>query len=301
MADVAAFGEAIAHLLWPIFALVAILVFREPIKELLFRLRSGKILGQEIELERSLQLLEENAQAAVHEIPTGVFPVLNEVAEEKQKDTTGTEDETDIMLQVIHEADKSPKAALILLAAEIERELRQLLATTGLLKNQKMISLPAAIHIFEERGVLPKYLSSSVSRFWDVRNRIVHGHGTESDDVLRAIDSGFTILKVIRSIPHSLYKVYHPSIVIYSDSDVENPIQGVHAVILETTSPGGVNIKYKIFPTTKVHFEKGKQVAWEWDLSNVYGEAWYRDPDTDEVKKGWSSSGEFVGRNLSDI
>jgi hypothetical protein len=58
---------------------------------------------------------------------------------------------------------------------------------------------------------------------------------------------------------------------------------------------------FRIYPSTKTHFKKGKQVAWEWDMSKTWGPLWYKDPQTDEMKSAWSSSAEFVGRNLEDI
>jgi hypothetical protein len=43
--------RAIATLLWPILGFVVLWVFKEEIREILRRLKSGKILGQELELE----------------------------------------------------------------------------------------------------------------------------------------------------------------------------------------------------------------------------------------------------------
>jgi hypothetical protein len=42
-------------------------------------------------------------------------------------------------------------------------------------------------------------------------------------------------------------------------------------------------------------------VAWEWDLSTVWPETWYRHPDTGEIEYGWTEAGEFVGRHLEDV
>lgn len=299
MDKAAALISAIADLLWPLFAIAVILLFREPIKQLVGRLRKGKFLGQEIELERSLQALEESAQASARALPpnegeTGGAAIGPE-------EDASQEDETDLIRRVLTEADASPKSALILLAAEMERELRQLLASMGLLKGSGVIALPRAINIFEERGALPPSLSSSVSQFWDTRNRIVHGHVADRDDILRAIDSGLTILRSIRAIPHEVNVVSHPGVEIYADSRGERVRPGVKAVLLETTTPGGADVKRRVFPTTRDHFVVGQRVAWEWDLDHQWGESWYRDPDTNEVKVGWLGSGEFVGRPLDDV
>ena len=81
----------------------------------------------------------------------------------------------------------------------------------------------------------------------------------------------------------------------------ENKRTDVKGVVLETDSPDRIAKTIRIFPTTKEHFIKGKQVAWEWDGSHGWGQSWYRDPDTSEVKPAWGSSLEFVGRHLDEI
>ena len=51
MKDIAELLKAIAALLWPVLSFVALIAFRGELKGLLARLRRGKVLGQEIELE----------------------------------------------------------------------------------------------------------------------------------------------------------------------------------------------------------------------------------------------------------
>src|SRR5687767_14135244 len=56
---------AVAALLWPLFAFVALFAFRSELRSLLARIKKGKVLGQEIELQESLAILEVQAQKAV--------------------------------------------------------------------------------------------------------------------------------------------------------------------------------------------------------------------------------------------
>jgi len=95
--------------------------------------------------------------------------------------------------------------------------------------------------------------------------------------------------------------VYNEGVTIYSDSNCKNKIQNAKGIILKTDSPSGAHTFYRIFPSTKTHFKKDKRVAWEWSFDNVWSDAWYKDPDTGEIKLAWNSSAEFVGRNLDDI
>jgi hypothetical protein len=70
--------------------------------------------------------------------------------------------------------------------------------------------------------------------------------------------------------------------------------------MLESRSPDG-ETQYAVYPTQRDHFQRGKAVAWEWDLSTVWPETWYRHPDTGEIEYGWTEAGEFVGRHLEDV
>ena len=61
MTEFATLLQAIAALLWPIFAFTALFVFRSQIADIARRLKKGKLLGQEIELNESLNRLDESA------------------------------------------------------------------------------------------------------------------------------------------------------------------------------------------------------------------------------------------------
>jgi hypothetical protein len=288
VADFAALLQAIAALVtplfWPAVVLIALILFRDEIRKLLARIRRGVIMGQEIELDE----LNRSADAAASEV--AALPPSESDDQELQQ----TADE-DIVRRVLDEAARSPKAALLLLASEMEREVRELLGAYGLLRGRRYVPFREAIQILQQQVGLPRHLPSSVELFWDTRNRLVHGGGASDDDVLRAIDSGITILRAVRAIPRATNVVYHPGVEVYTDPEGRQVHQDVRAVILETESPGGATKTHRVYPTTQTHYKKGRRVAWEWDLDRVFGECWYRDPDSEAIKYGWSQSGEFVG------
>ncbi len=58
MSDWANLLRAIAALLWPIFAFVALFLFRREIRKFLNRIKRGKLFGQEVELEEELKRLD---------------------------------------------------------------------------------------------------------------------------------------------------------------------------------------------------------------------------------------------------
>lgn len=135
----------------PILAFVALCMFKQRIHEILGRLRRGKFLGQEIELEQDLRQLHETAQAAASETAQVVQLPSTADAPDKQKREAG-----DLVERVFEEASRNPKVALILLASELEREVRQLFASLGSLGRARPGSLPQSIRTLEENGAPPR-------------------------------------------------------------------------------------------------------------------------------------------------
>ena len=293
MKDVAALISAIASLLWPIFAFAVLALYRKQLGGLIARLRKGKLLGQEIELDESLDKLERSAAAVAEEVAALPPSTSNEAPMDAADDPSDG---------ILREASRSPKAALLLLAAELEREARQLLASVGHLKGQKFVPLSQALEVLQKQfGGLPGHIPSSLKLFWEVRNRLVHGGQADQDEILRAIDSGITILKALRAFPRETNYVYHPGVEVFKDQTCTKPWPDTKGVILETETPGGTRRFFRIFPTTRNHFQKGRRVAWEWDNGTVWKDAWYKDPDSGEIKLAWNSALEFVGRHLEDV
>jgi len=196
---------------------------------------------------------------------------------------------------VLEGAARAPKAALMLLGSDIERELRELLAATGQLALRRYTSVPHEIARLE----LPGHLRESVVQFWAVRSKLVHGRDAGPDDIARAIDSGLLILNAIRALPREINVVHHAGTAVYADVQGHIPRTGVKALILETTGTDGTR-RFRIFPTTRNDYVKGQRVAWEWSGKNIFGESWYLDPDGDDIKYAWSESMEFVGRALDE-
>lgn len=295
MGDIATLLEAIAALVaalfWPALAFTVLFLFKKEIRELLGRIRRGVLMGQEIELDE----LDQSAAAA--ELEVAALPR----SEEFDEQAPHTPEDEDAIRRVLNEAGRSPKAALLLLRSEMEREANELLGAYGLLRGRSYVPLREAIQMLQQQGALPGHVPSSLNMFLDVVNRLVHGGEAKDDDVLRAIDSGITILRAIRAIPHETNLVYHPGVDLYADPQGRHVQVGSKGVILETESPGGATTSRRIYPTTRDHFQKGKRVAWEWNLDHIYGEMWYQDPDTQQMEKAWDSSMEFVGRHLEDL
>ena len=294
MEHVAPILQAIASLAWAGFAFTALVVLKPEITRALGRLRKGEIFGQKFELGDELLKLENSAGAAAKEAQE--LP-----PEESRMSSVDQEEKFDVTISsILQQATSAPKIALMTLAAELEKQARQALATRGILRGRPVVSISQALSELRQYG-FPPNLSGSLKLFDDVRNKIIHDAAATDDDALRALDSGMTILRALNALPNEVNVVYHPGVDVYSDSQCAKLIPDAKGVILETTSPGGVMKTFRIFPTTRTQFQKGKQVAWEWNMQKVWQAAWYRDPDTGAIKEAWGSSAEFVGRSLDDI
>lgn len=297
MTEVAALIQSIAALLWPLLAFTALFVFRSEIADLASRLRKGKLLGQEIEMDASLKRLDKSATAIEHEVAALPAQLIPAATREERMQDEG------VVTSIIAEAGRSPKAALILLASELEKLARQLLASTGLLRGRQLIPLYQAIAELDQQFGLPRHVPTSIKLFWETRNRMIHGGEGTDEDILRAVDSGLTILKALQALPREVNVVFDPGVEVFTDRGLTTRISHpfVKGVILETYAPGGASKTLRIFPTTKTHFQKGRQVAWEWNMQLVIGQTWYRSPETGEAKLAWTQSAEFVGRHLDEV
>lgn len=286
---------ALATLMWPIVTLILVLVFRKDLTALLARVRKGKLFGQEVELDPAILEFQRSVREAQQEVPEPATPPqkLQQQVEELDRDTK----------EVLEIAARNPELGVVKLATKLEMEVRLLAASLGQLESKRHISLPQMFSTLVEKGYVPKHIAESLSSFWELRNRIVHGRGDETEkDIQRVIDIGLVLLKTIRSIPHEINVVAHQDVPLFADANFTTQIGDAVGVLLKTISPGGAEVFKRIFPTTKRgYYQRGKRVSWEWNLSKTWSHAWYVDPDTGERKQAWGSSGEFVGRHLDDI
>jgi hypothetical protein len=177
-----------------------------------------------------------------------------------------------------------------------------MLARAGFLGGRAFIPIPRAADLIR-RGypALPEHIFSALAAFWRVRNQIIHEGEGDRDDILRAIDSGLMVLKTLRGIPMNKYVVLHTGAEVYAYDEGKTPRDDVKAVVIENISAGGLLKSKHVFPTTRTHFNKGMEVAWEWNDNAKWGESWYRDPESNEIVYGWTSPMEFIGRDLRDF
>lgn len=214
----------------------------------------------------------------------------------------GTAFTEDPVQRVLDEAKKSPKGALMLVGAELERELRHLLWRTGWMQGAgDKPTVTRSIEHLTHLGVAPKNLGSSARLFLDIRNRVLHGHEVAEEEVQTGIAVGISMLRAVHAVPSEENRVYHPGVEIYKDRDGTKPVPGFLAVILETQRPGIAKRVQRVFLTTRTDYKKGQRLSWEWNMKVSAGPSWIRHPDTNELQQAWASCSEFVGRELDSL
>ena len=90
-------------------------------------------------------------------------------------------------------------------------------------------------------------------------NKILHGGAATDSEALSALDSGITVLRALNVLPNEINVVHQTDVELFSERECTIPVPDAKGVILETTSPDGAMKTFRIFPTTRTHFEKGKR------------------------------------------
>jgi hypothetical protein len=205
--DLADLISATASLLWPIIAITVITWFRPELRALLARIRKGKILGQEFELDQMLDntneaVVEAENISAATGTAKGTSSVTAQDAPPEDKimiDATQNEIE-----EVLREAARSPRIGLMLLSSKLDRAARDLAIAIGLDVSRRS-GAPLNILVRElaqaERITLQD--ANALRLFNQVRNQIVHGHDADDNEVARAIDSGTRLLRLLLSTPRA--------------------------------------------------------------------------------------------------
>jgi len=286
--------SALADLAWPVVAVFFVYQFKPEITGLLRRLKKGTLFGQEFDFE-DLQRSAEAAEALPEQPVEGGSRL--QVTAEVERATPAEPELAEATQRILEEAASSPKLALMGLSAELERESREILASSQAPDSWQGRSLRQKLARIE----LPRELRGAIEEFRAVRNRIVHGHDTGEDDALRALDYGLRILRALNRVPRASHFVREPQVEVFADAAGEQLRSDVHGVMIDSFSGGSGEPQTQVFPTTRTHFEKGQAVAWEWDTKRSWNESWYRDPETGEIEYAWTGALEFVGRPLHEL
>lgn len=286
-------------MMWPLVVVTGLVLFRREISDVLHRVRRGKVLGQEVELDAAVTALVRDA-GRLEAMPLAVVPT----AEPEEVTASPTDSSVDMEIEeVLSLAAMNPRLAVMQLSVAIERETRWLLAATGHLQQvERATSLGGMVAALRQTSLLAPAVLDVMAVFADVRNRVVHGAADLPErDVLRAVDAGFAILRSLAAAPRERNYVWVPAVDLYTNPEATAILNGVAGVVLRTVSAGGSDTTHRVFPTSRRDYVKDLEVSWEWNRDRIIEAAWYRDPETQEIRSAWSGSMEFAGRHESEL
>jgi hypothetical protein len=279
---------AISKILWPIIVLVIVILFKKEIASLLRRLKKGKFLGQELELDNEIKEFKKATDKASKSI-------TEDLQTTKDKDPQKSD-------EILKISIADPTIGIVVLSKEIEKELLKITASIGLLKELQNKSVAYTFQVLVERKQLADSILKSVKIFWDLRNKIVHGKEIEDEkQIIRVLDIGINLLNTLKNVPRAKYIVYKKDIEVFSDPKCETKRTDVKGVIFETISSESIHTSYNLRATTKNFYQEGDMVAWEWSFDNQWDRTFYKDPDTGKIVKAFDSSAEFVGRPIKNL
>ena len=159
MKDYAPLIQAIASLIWPLLVAGIVLFYRKEIKGLLGRIKRGKFLGQEIELESSLNRLQESANAVAAEMPSRSTVLTDDAVSYTTESIPLTSVNT--VDRVLEAAKDFPYVALMMLSDLIDKELREIIYSQGEVDRPLPYTTANVQRVLSEREVLPPHLLSA--------------------------------------------------------------------------------------------------------------------------------------------
>ncbi len=98
--------------------------------------------------------------------------------------------------EVLRESSKDPRAALLLLSAKIESQVKKRLQEANL---NTRYPLGKAMEVGVDAGLFPREILSAFRDFWAVRNRVAHAEAFDVEDstILALVSIGTELLKVL--------------------------------------------------------------------------------------------------------
>lgn len=295
--------RASSTLLWPIIVLIVLLFYKAEIGNLAARLRKAKLFGQEVELDKELDNLQQSAKQLEENAPYTSAP--SPEPEQVEPETVDSAATADSERDLLEETARSPKVGLMLVSAEIEREARNLAASLEASAHgnwERRGPMPASltrnITSLTEMGVLPQGILKSLEQFRAVRSEIVHGGLRVSDDeILRAVDSGLVILRALKAVPRGKFIVRAAGFKVYSDSECKNLRSDVLGVLIDHIGPGGVKLQEWVVPRRENDLHPGDLVTFKFGSPEPHwDESWYRDEVSGKIHSAWGYSIEFAGK-----
>lgn len=208
----------------------------------------------------------------------------------------------DVIDRVLDQSELSPKVAVRMIDAELNQEVRRILAGSGWGQGRHGWTIADGVARLFELGVVSNSVGRSLGFFVEVRDRLVAGEPPVSrDDALSALDVGIFTYRALAAIPLERHYVVTAKIPMFSDPEGHEEIAGMFGVEIRSVGPRPRRPRSQIFATTLEHFRAGMEVTWTWNNARTWQRAWYQSPETGEMVVAFDGCIEFAGLALDDV
>jgi hypothetical protein len=188
--------RALAALCWPALVYVVLRTYQEEIRALLHRIRRTKPSAGELELRADVDQLEGQVRAELEKMP--VLPLSR--ADEESADAQADRDVSDER-RILDAAARSPRLGLMELSLAMEHELGRVLSAAGeATPGPDGSSVRGLAERLVEMTLMSRSLANCIVALGDLRNRLVHAHVAHDVEVMRVIDLGSSVLRIVRSL-----------------------------------------------------------------------------------------------------
>ncbi len=204
----------------------------------------------------------------------------------------------EVIDRVLMEAERSPRVGLRLMEAELDQDIRRLLAGSGWGQGRQDWDLRAGIDRLFELGVISTSVHGSLGAMEKVTAAIAAGEALPPSDVLFAVDVAIMTYRALSAIPRERHYVVEAGVPVFGDPDARTRRGDVWGVRIRSIGPPPRTPHDHFFLTRSVSFDVGSEVTWAWDHENL-GQAWYLDLASGRYEPVASMA--FAGRPLDEI
>jgi hypothetical protein len=204
----------------------------------------------------------------------------------------------DVIDRVLEQAERSPRVGLRLLEAELDQDVRRLLAGSGWGQGRHDWELRAAVDRLFDLGVVSSSVHTSLNVLETTKAAIKAGLPVSSTEVLAALDVGLMTYRALAAIPRERHYVIEAGMPVFTDSAATVRRDDVWAVRISSIGPPPRKPHEHVFLARSAAFEVGSEVTWAWASENL-GQGWYLDLATGRYESVASMG--FAGLPLDAI
>jgi len=168
--------QAIGVMIWPVIVIIILIIFRRPISERISAVKKAELPGGlKFELGELKESVEQSPELAKRSIPSAIPSPADEL---------------------VRIGD--PLLAVANTRSEIEREIVRLVQVSFGSEEARKWGITRLIARLYEEKILSKETQDKLFDYTRITNQIIHASGVSSDDIVRSLSIGASLLAHIR-------------------------------------------------------------------------------------------------------